>query len=129
MEEGQTKSLSKHGRLYISVKDSGCGISPSDQSKIFQDFCTLKSNAHLNPNGVGLGLSICKKITNLLSGDIFVESDLGKGCLFTFFVQADTSPDSRVDSNNPLPYNTSSLVPEIPSEFSMLVNRMHAIFT
>jgi signal transduction histidine kinase len=48
-----------------------------DQRKLFKDFTTLKSNAHLNPNGVGLGLSICKKITSQLNGDIWVESKLG----------------------------------------------------
>jgi len=41
-----------------------------DLNKIFKDFATLKSNAHLNPNGVGLGLSICKKIVTLQQGDI-----------------------------------------------------------
>jgi len=69
VQVGQSNAQN-HGRLYISVKDSGCGINKADQYKIFRDFCTLKSNAHLNPNGVGLGLSICKKITNLLGGDI-----------------------------------------------------------
>lgn len=48
--------------LYISVRDSGCGMSKEDQLKLFRDFTTLKSNSHLNPNGVGLGLSICRKI-------------------------------------------------------------------
>ena len=65
------------GHLYISVKDTGVGIPKEEQSKLFRDFCTLQSNAHLNPNGVGLGLSICKKITILLSGDIAVVSGVG----------------------------------------------------
>lgn len=54
-------------------------MSESELQKLFKDFCTLKSNAHLNPNGVGLGLSICKKICTNLDGDIVVTSKLGKG--------------------------------------------------
>jgi two-component system, chemotaxis family, sensor kinase Cph1 len=77
------------GRLYVSVKDSGCGMRQDDQRKLFKDFTTLKSNAHLNPNGVGLGLSICKKICKLMDGDINIESKLGVGSTFTFFVACD----------------------------------------
>lgn len=57
--------------------------------KLFKDFCSLKSNAHLNPNGVGLGLSICKKICRNLDGDIFCTSQVGVGSKFTFFVSCD----------------------------------------
>jgi signal transduction histidine kinase len=71
------------------VKDSGVGMSITDQRKLFKDFTTLESNAHLNPNGVGLGLSICKKITTYMDGDIWVESKPGKGSTFTFFVACD----------------------------------------
>lgn len=57
--------------------------------KLFKDFCTLKSNAHLNPNGVGLGLSICKKICSNLDGDISCKSKVGSGSAFTFYVACD----------------------------------------
>lgn len=76
-------------RVYVSVSDTGCGMSVEDQGKLFKDFCTLKSNAHLNPNGVGLGLSICKKICTNLDGDIEVDSKIGTGTSFTFFVPCD----------------------------------------
>ena len=56
---------------------------------MFTDFCTLKFNANLNPNGVGLGLSICKKICNNLNGDITLVSKIGVGTKFTFNVSAD----------------------------------------
>ena len=61
----------------------------SDKLKLFKDFCTLKSNSHLNPNGVGLGLSICKKICTALEGNITCTSKLGQGSTFTFFVECD----------------------------------------
>lgn len=80
--------------LYVQVKDSGVGIPEEEIPKLFKDFATLQSNQHLNPNGVGLGLSICKKITNLLNGDITVESTLNKGSTFTFHVAVETNTDT-----------------------------------
>jgi signal transduction histidine kinase len=54
----------------------------------------------LNPNGVGLGLSICKKIVNHLEGEISVESTPQKGATFTFFVPYDVvQTDSKEDTD------------------------------
>ena len=70
--------------LTISVTDTGCGISPEEKQKLFQEFSCLKSNMNLNPNGVGLGLFIAKKIVGNLHGEIWVDSELGKGSTFSF---------------------------------------------
>lgn len=79
-------------------------MSDTDLKKLFNDFCTLKSNAHLNPNGVGLGLSICKKICNNLGGDITVISTLGKGSVFTYYMNCDiideTSQAMKIESDS-----------------------------
>ena len=112
-------------------------MSEEDSRKLFRDFMTLKSNAHLNPNGVGLGLSICKKIVKQLDGGITVKSVLGEGTTFTFYVAADLSPESTrlglVSSQGTGTGKTKSLPNEtinqdLPSEFSHLVNRMHLVF-
>ena len=87
----------EHGKLFISVKDSGTGIPEKEISALFTDYSTLKFNAHLNPNGVGLGLSICKKICKLLGGDIVLKSKIGFGSTFTFNVTADLFPGSRTE--------------------------------
>ena len=70
--------------LSIGVIDNGPGISKEDQLKLFKPFGTLEANADLNPNGIGLGLSICKMICCCLGGDITVSSDFGTE--FTFWV-------------------------------------------
>ena len=72
--------------LTISVTDTGCGISEEEKQKLFQEFSCLKSNMNLNPNGVGLGLFISKKIVGNLHGEIWVDSELGKGSTFSFKV-------------------------------------------
>lgn len=72
--------------VVLYVKDSGIGISDDAQEKIFERFSqaggTLKAHAQ---HGAGLGLAICKGLTNLLNGQIWVESKQGKGS--TFYVR------------------------------------------
>ena len=53
---------------------------------MFKPFSKLDANKHLNPNGSGMGLNICKLICNNLGGDIYVESDGLTGTQFTFYV-------------------------------------------
>lgn len=71
-------------RALISVIDTGIGISPEDHVKLFQPFTQLDASTSRQYCGTGLGLALVKKIVNLHQGDIWVESDLGKGSNFTF---------------------------------------------
>ena len=52
----------KNGMIEIIVKDTGIGIKDEDQAKLFNLFCSLESSKDINPNGIGLGLHICKMI-------------------------------------------------------------------
>lgn len=64
----------------FSVTDTGCGISPENQNKIFNRFEKLNENAQ----GTGLGLSICQLIIEQLGGNIWIDSDYDKGARFLF---------------------------------------------
>ena len=64
--------------INLYFEDTGTGISKKDQGKIFDRFEKLNNFAQ----GTGLGLAICKSIINDVKGDIFIESDLGKGTIF-----------------------------------------------
>lgn len=66
------------------VQDMGIGIPEEEQQIIFQDFSKVDRTFAKMYNGAGLGLSICKKLVNLLGGDISVVSVLGKGSTFYF---------------------------------------------
>jgi len=72
--------------LKIEVRDSGCGISESDQKKLFTPFTMLSANKELNPNGTGMGLSICKRISEKMGGSTWIKSyeDLGSTFGFSF---------------------------------------------
>jgi len=73
--------------LKIEVKDTGIGISPEQQSRLFSSFEQAEKSISRKFGGTGLGLSICRRIVDLMNGKIWVESELGKGSVFTFTVR------------------------------------------
>jgi len=76
----------------ISVKDSGVGIKPEDISKLCKLFGRLENNKKINKTGIGLGLTISKKISKLLCPEkeegLQVDSIYGKGSTFYFFISS-----------------------------------------
>ncbi|MBR6307200.1 MAG: response regulator [Lachnospiraceae bacterium] len=72
--------------LTISVTDSGIGIKKEDISKLFTSFQQVDTRKIRNREGTGLGLAICKKLLNLMGGEIEVESTYGVGSKFTVHI-------------------------------------------
>lgn len=72
--------------IEFKVEDTGIGISKNKLQDIFKDFIQAEENIHLEYGGSGLGLFICKKLVELLGGQISVDSTLGKGTTFVFAV-------------------------------------------
>jgi signal transduction histidine kinase/ligand-binding sensor domain-containing protein len=74
----------KDSEIFISVSDTGIGISAEDQPKVFEKFTQVGDSLTDKPKGTGLGLTICKEIVEHHGGRIWVESELGKGSTFSF---------------------------------------------
>ena len=69
--------------LAFTVSDTGKGIKPEDQEKLFSEFVQVDLRRHRDVEGTGLGLAITKRLCVIMGGDIIMKSDYGKGSSFT----------------------------------------------
>jgi signal transduction histidine kinase len=77
------------GEVRVSVADTGPGIAPEDQERIFEEF--QQTDLGARREGTGLGLALAKRLVELHGGRIWVESELGKGSTFTFALPLESS--------------------------------------
>jgi signal transduction histidine kinase len=75
--------------VLIEVADQGLGIPPDQVGRLFQKFERVRSDEHLRVSGTGLGLYICKKIAEGHGGQIWVESEIGRGSTFSVLLPVD----------------------------------------
>jgi GAF domain-containing protein len=80
------KATMSDGSFTVAVHDTGPGIAPSDQGKIFEEFQQADNSATKRKGGTGLGLSIAKRIIGMHGGTLWVESEIGKGSTFAFTI-------------------------------------------
>lgn len=88
---GKTMQINDEVELFFMVKDSGIGMSPKEQDKLFQSFSQVDASITRRFGGTGLGLAITKQLVGLMLGDIHVESEKGKGSTFSFSVKLRTN--------------------------------------
>jgi len=74
--------------IQCRVTDTGIGISPEQQSRLFESYQQAEASTSHQFGGTGLGLSISKSIIEMMGGKIWIESELGKGASFIFTIQA-----------------------------------------
>jgi len=87
-DEGKLKieAVSEGDWCRVSVIDNGIGIKEEDKERIFEPFCQLRNPLTKQRNGVGLGLTLVKQIVERYGGQVWVESEYGKGSRFTLTV-------------------------------------------
>ena len=79
--------------IKMEVTDSGIGISPEQQKKLFQSFNQAENDTTRKYGGTGLGLAISKRIIEMMNGEVWIESVLGAGATFAFTVKLGRAPD------------------------------------
>jgi len=83
---GEAPRLMSRDAIWISVRDTGPGIRPEDQPKLFQEFSQVDSSASRHQQGTGLGLALSKKFVEMHGGTIGCESVYGSGSSFWFIL-------------------------------------------
>jgi adenylate cyclase len=94
--EGEVKLQARKvadGREWIelSVSDTGIGMTPEQQAKLFEEFSQADSSTARRYGGTGLGLAITRKLAWMMGGDVTVRSEPGKGSVFTVRLPGDAT--------------------------------------
>ncbi len=86
-----------HGNRYVSsaILSVGIGIPKDKQDKVFEVFHQADGSTTRKYGGTGLGLAICKQISRLMGGDVWLESEFGKGSIFHFVCWVDKSKKEK----------------------------------
>jgi signal transduction histidine kinase len=80
------KASAQNGSFTVAVRDTGLGIGPADQAKIFEEFRQADSSLTRKKGGTGLGLSISRRIVEMHGGRLWVESEVECGSTFAFML-------------------------------------------
>ncbi len=85
-------------KLHFSVADTGVGIPPERQTKLFNPFTQVDNSTTRKYGGTGLGLAICKQLVELMGGQISLESKINQGTTFSFVIPFDRGSPAAVEA-------------------------------
>ncbi|NJM32488.1 MAG: hypothetical protein HC848_06020 [Limnobacter sp.] len=98
-------------KLQFKVSDTGIGMDNAQAAELFKPFSQVDSSSSRKYGGAGLGLSICRNLSELMGGSIEVKSEPGKGSVFTFYIDnqdpdySRTAPEHAADQEDTLTLN------------------------
>ena len=87
---GRRVSNGRHW-IELSVSDTGIGLTPEQQAKLFEEFSQADATTAQRFGGTGLGLALSRKLARMMGGDVTVTSEPGKGSVFTLRLPGGTA--------------------------------------
>jgi signal transduction histidine kinase/DNA-binding NarL/FixJ family response regulator len=122
--EGSVEVAAKieDSNIHISVIDTGIGISKAKHVDVFKEFTQAHSGIEKKFGGTGLGLTISKKILELLDGEIVLESEEGQGSIFTVIIPAIPSANTIAANEEPATDNNSERYPSLNGKKILIVD-------
>lgn len=94
-EAFESGSASGSYEVHFSVQDTGIGIREDQMNLLFQPFSQVDATVTREYGGTGLGLAISKKLVEMMGGEIWVESQIGRGSTFHFSIRADAAQEGQ----------------------------------
>ena len=89
----RARRVANGGRwVELAVADSGIGMTPEQQAKLFEEFSQADAATAQRFGGTGLGLAITRKLARMMGGDVTVTSEPGKGSVFTVRLPGGATP-------------------------------------
>jgi len=117
LDLSMTEDLGDSFQLRIEVSDNGIGISPEQQEKLFGAFEQADSSTSREYGGTGLGLAITKRIVEMMGGEIWLESELGKGASFIFTVNVKRGDNTTLIKDGTGSVNEDEMTDSVPNGF------------
>ncbi|MDO9412787.1 MAG: ATP-binding protein [Pseudolabrys sp.] len=115
----------RDGEILFRVRDSGIGLAPQDQARVFLDFEQADDSTTRKFGGTGLGLAISKRIVERMQGAISVESELSQGSTFSFTVALPQAPADGHELTRPdLRHSAVLIVTAAEVEAALLARRL-----
>ncbi|MDY0029185.1 MAG: ATP-binding protein [Pseudobdellovibrionaceae bacterium] len=119
-----SEELSKQGiyQLYFAVQDSGIGISPEQQKKLFMPFAQANTSISRKYGGTGLGLAICKRLIETMGGGISISSKEGEGSTFFFTLDLPAGEEGKDEGDTPDSHQNAHTSSNATSQISLNKN-------
>jgi len=96
--------------ISVVVEDTGIGIPPDKQAHVFGEFNQVEDEANRRHDGTGLGLAITHRLVALMGGEMWLDSEPGKGSAFGFKLPMKLDPDARVEPVAGLPADSARVI-------------------
>jgi signal transduction histidine kinase/CheY-like chemotaxis protein len=117
------------GKIRVEVWDTGPGIPAAERERVFQEYFQLQNPERDRTMGLGLGLAIVRRLSNLLSCPVILRSELGRGCCFSVEMPEATAPVFKEATTSGIALETTRGLVLVIDDEAAIRDAMHSLLT